>query len=181
MVARDDFILLSTYFKHRINHDRHIEAQPADTHHRAHVLARVAQHFEHQVGAAVEHFRESLRIQPDQSMIWKEFGTVLLRIGKPQEAVIALRNALQYSPGDYNARYQLAIACLKSGATNEAIQLLERIVLDVPNSAGARFHLALALEQAGRVEEARAQLKEAVRLSPRDPKKAEQLAKEPAL
>jgi len=45
-------------FKHCIDHYRHIKAQPAHSHHRAPVLARVAQHFKHQVGAAIEHFGE---------------------------------------------------------------------------------------------------------------------------
>lgn len=126
---------------------------------------------------AISHYQASLRIQPDQSMIWREFGVALVQLGKPQEAVAALRTALEYEPTDFAARYQLGVALQESGAADEAIQTLEAILRDVPTSARAHYHLALALEKKGRREESLAHLREAARLAPDDARIADVLAK----
>jgi protein O-mannosyl-transferase len=126
---------------------------------------------------AIPHYQASLRIQPDQAMIWRKFGVALIQLGKPQEAVGALRTGLQYAPTDFPARYQLGVALQESGATDEAIQTLQEILRDVPNSAGVHYHLALALGNKGRKEEGVEHLREAARLAPNDAKIAEALEK----
>ncbi len=118
--------------------------------------------------AAIPHYQASLRLQPDQSMIWREFGVALVQLGKPKEAVALFRTGLQYDPADFGARYQLGLALQESGATEESVQTFEEILRDVPHSAGAHYHLALALESQGRKEEARTHLAEAARLAPND-------------
>jgi tetratricopeptide (TPR) repeat protein len=124
---------------------------------------------------AIEHYQASLRIQPDQPMIWREFGRALVAIKKPQEAVAAYRTALQYDATDLSARYQLGVALQQSGALDEAIAQLEQILREVPHSAGGHYHLGLALEKKGRMDEARAHLREAARLAPTDAEIAEAL------
>jgi hypothetical protein len=123
--------------------------------------------------AAIRHFQQSLRIQPDQAPIWQDFGAALLRIGRPSEAAEAFRMSLRYGPENFNATYQLAVALQNSGAADEAIAQFGQILRDVPNSAGAHYHLALALESKGRHDEARAHLREAARLAPDDAQIAE--------
>ena len=123
--------------------------------------------------AAIQHFQMSLKLQPEQSMIWREFGAALLQIEKPKEAITSLRTALHYDPADFGARYKLGVALQEGGATDEAILHFEQILRELPNSAGSHYHLALALEGKGWKEEARAHLREAARLAPGDPKIAE--------
>jgi uncharacterized protein with PIN domain len=45
-------------FEHGVDHHRHVGAQAARAHHGAHVLARIAERRDHQVGTAVQHLRE---------------------------------------------------------------------------------------------------------------------------
>jgi len=123
--------------------------------------------------AAIRHFQQSLRIQPDQAPIWQDFGAALLRIGRPSEAAEAFRMSLRYEPENFNATYQLAVSLQSSGAADEAIAQFGQILRDVPSSAGAHYHLALALESKGRHDEARAHLREAARLAPDDVQIAE--------
>ncbi len=125
--------------------------------------------------AAIAHFQASLRIEPEQSMIWREFGATLVEIGKPRDAVESFRTALHYDPADLGARYKLGVALHDSGAIDEAITEFEKILRDLPNSAGSHYHLALALEKKGRTPEARRHLQEAARLAPADAEIAEAL------
>ncbi len=124
---------------------------------------------------AIPHYQASLRLQPDQAMIWREFGAALLQIDRAKEAVAAFQTGLEYAPEDFSARYQLGVALQSSGAADEAIKHFEEILRDVPNSAGSHLHYALALESKGRREEALAHLQEAARLAPNDPAIAEAL------
>jgi hypothetical protein len=118
--------------------------------------------------AAIQHFQASLRILPDQSMIWREFGAALVQLGKSKEAIEAFRMALHYDPADFGARYKLGVALQGSGATDEAIAQFEQILRDLPNSAGSHYHLGLARENKGQREEARRHILEAARLAPGD-------------
>ena len=119
--------------------------------------------------SAIQHYQASLRIQPDQSMIWREFGAALVKIGHPGEAVAMFRKGLEYDPADLTARYQLGLALRQTGAVDEAIETFDQIIRDVPRSAGAHYQLSLALKSKGRNEEARQHLLEAARLAPNDP------------
>ncbi len=119
--------------------------------------------------SAIQHYQASLRIQPDQSMIWREFGAALVKIGHPREAVPVFRNGLEYDPTDLGARYQLGLALRQTGAVDDAIETFEQIIRDVPRSARAHYQLSLALKTKGRDEDARQHLVEAARLAPNDP------------
>jgi predicted Zn-dependent protease len=118
---------------------------------------------------AIEEFQASLRIQPDQSMIWREFGVALVKIGRPQEAVQSFRTTLHYAPSDMDAHYRLAVTLQETGAMRESLDELHQLLRDVPRSAGAHYYLARALESQGRHEEALAELRHAAQLAPDHP------------
>jgi len=124
---------------------------------------------------AIEHFQASLRILPDQSTIWREFGVELEKIGKPQDGMRAFRMALQYDPNDLQARYRLAEGLGASGATDEAITQFQQVLGELPHSARAHYDLARALEVKGRHEEALAHLRTAAQLAPDHPATADAL------
>lgn len=115
---------------------------------------------------AIAHFQATLRLNPDQAMIWREFGATLLRIDKPKDATEAFRMALKYDPADFGARYKLAVTLAHTGATDEAIEQFEFILRDLPKSAGSHYYLARALEGKGRHDAAVTHLREAARLAP---------------
>ena len=119
---------------------------------------------------AAEHFGESLRIMPDQGMIWRELGKTLILLEKPQQAVGVFRAGLKFEPDDYEMRYQLAIALRESKATPEAIRALQELLAAVPHSPGLHYNMGLALADAGKIEEARLHLAEAAARAPNDAK-----------
>jgi len=49
---------------------------------------------------AVRYYRQALRLDPDQPRWWSDFGRLLLQIGKPQKAVVAMRKALSLGADD---------------------------------------------------------------------------------
>jgi len=125
---------------------------------------------------AIAHFQASLRIEPDQGSIWREFGAALQKIGKPEDGMRALRMALQYDPTDLQARYRLALALANSGGTDEAISQFQQVLGEVPHSARAHYYLARALEAKGRHAEALTELRAAVHLAPDHPEIATALS-----
>ena len=87
-------------------------------------------------------------------------GEVLLRAGRPAEAVAAIRRALSSEPE--NARYVqlLGEALEASGAADQGvIEELRRVVSQQPQNAAAVQMLARAQARAGRVEDAAATLR----------------------
>jgi predicted Zn-dependent protease len=118
---------------------------------------------------AIEHFQASLRIQPDQNMIWREFGRTLVKIHHPKDAVQAFRMAVQYTPTDMESHYQLGVTLQQTGAMGESIAELGSFLRDVPRSAGAHYYLARALEATGQHAAAMVQLRQAAQLAPGHP------------
>src|SRR4051794_2087555 len=49
---------------------------------------------------AVRYYRQALRLDPDQSRWWADFGRLLLQVGKPQKGVAALKKAYRLDPDD---------------------------------------------------------------------------------
>jgi tetratricopeptide (TPR) repeat protein len=135
----------------------------------AYALAGIHRARQGDVPVALAEFQASLRIKPDQSAIWREFGQAWSRIGKAPTAVEAFRMALKYDPSDLHASYELAVTLEKIGQTDEAIARLGQLAQDLPKSAGVHYHLARALESKGRHEEALPHLREAARLAPGQP------------
>ncbi len=124
---------------------------------------------------AIEHFQASLRIQPEQTVAWQEFGAALLKLGRPAEAITAFRMSLRRDPDNMTAHYKLAVVLQDNQRTAEAIEEYQTVLRSVPNSYGSHYLLGRALLTQGRVEEARQHLQEAARLAPQDAEIAEAL------
>ena len=93
-------------------------------------------------------------------------GEAYLKGGKPQEAVVELRNAIQLDPRSGKARYQLAEAYAASGNLGGALQEYVRAADLLPADDDAQIKAATYLIVAGRFEDAKTRIQPVVARSP---------------
>ena len=70
------------------------------------------------------HFREALRENPTDYLMWNRLGASLANSGKPEEAIKAYQKAIQLRPSLVRVRYNLAVACMSIGCYKEAAENL---------------------------------------------------------
>lgn len=95
-------------------------------------------------------------------------GHLMIRNGRPTEAALEFRRAIEANPDSSTARIGLASALVSSGQTAEAIAQLREAVRIAPKSAVAHFNLGLLLGRQNDDREALAELETAIALDPGD-------------
>jgi tetratricopeptide (TPR) repeat protein len=99
--------------------------------------------------ALADHFREGVRLEPQDALAWKRLGlTLLFALHQVPEALSSLDQAVRLAPGDAEARVGLAQALAAAArpveakaAFEEALRLDPR-VLDPRPAARAAFEAA---------------------------------------
>jgi len=66
-------------------------------------------------------FETALRAKPDDAELWKNLGDVLIKLERPDGALIGLRQALKLNPHDADAAYLIAGIFYRSGRFEEAV------------------------------------------------------------
>ena len=130
--------------------------QQAVTHHRAGRLSDAAEAYALLRRADPRHF--------DAAHLG---GTVALQLGKPNEAVTLLHQALKIDPKATVCEMRLALAYLALGQTAPAETHLRKLLARLPTYHEAWDNLGMVLKSAGRIEEALAAHRRAVELQPR--------------
>jgi tetratricopeptide (TPR) repeat protein len=103
---------------------------------------------QHEYVTALEEYRKSLTINPDQEQTHYLAGLALIRSGHPKDAVEELRTALKISPTDASAKYHLAFSLIQVRELEEARTLLQEVIQQDPKHADAYYELGkLQLEQ----------------------------------
>lgn len=74
---------------------------------------------------AVPAYQAAIKANPNSADAWARLGQSLLRLGRPPDAVMCLRRALQLRPADTGFEFTLARAYLDGGDSGSAIALLE--------------------------------------------------------
>ena len=118
------------------------------------------------------------RDRPDNPYFWETKGDLLMRSGKPRQAIPLLRQALKLLPDASLIQVQLATALLMQddkGSINEAIALLRKSIAIDDNSSAYR-QMANAYYKLGRQPQAEAMMAQAYFLNG-DIKKAQTFAK----
>ncbi len=93
-------------------------------------------------------------------------GDVLLREGKPDEAIIQFKSALAIKPDLLEARNNLGNALAREGKLDEAISDFNEVIRINPDYADAHFNLGLALSQKGRAGESIAEFTKVIQINP---------------
>src|ERR1700693_3919320 len=95
----------------------------------------------------------------DQAAHW-------LKAGRPSDAIVPLREASRWLPGDAAILHDLGLACLECGRLGEAITALQGSIAADPSFADSQLRLAIALESAGAFDAALAAYRSATQLQP---------------
>ena len=115
---------------------------------------------------AVEHYLQSLRINPDYAEAHYNLASYLDKEGSTEEAIEHYLQALRTKPDFVQAHNNLAVALDKQGRTEEAIEhCLQALRID-PDFAEAHSNLDNALSKQGHTEEAIEHHLQALRIDP---------------
>jgi len=122
-----------------------------------------------QVAEAMEHFRLSLHIQPDNPDALFNLGNACAKLGNWDEAVEDYQGALKIAPAQADILDNLGFALVMNKQYTDAITNFEESLKLDPDSADAHNNLATVLFIEQRFDEAAQQYREALRLNPDNP------------
>jgi len=105
-------------------------------------------------GDALLHYREALRIKPDDAHVHYNLAVALEQEGASAEAIVHYREAVRLRPGHANAQNNLGVAEMRAGRFAEAIGHFRQAVAAKRDNAAAADNLAFALAQHGDPAEA---------------------------
>ena len=103
-----------------------------------------------QLDAALEEYREAARLEPRVAGFHLDAGIMLVRLGRPAEAVDSLGQALRLDPAHREARYHLSNAYTQMGRYDEAIGSWTGFLQLVPDESEALHNRAWVYMYAGR-------------------------------
>ena len=115
---------------------------------------------------AEEHFREALRINPQNSLALNNLAVLLLERGLVADSIVHLRRAIQSNPRNAEAHNNLGSALFRQGDRQEAIEHYRAALRLYPRYVEAHNNLGVALVDQGSVAEAVQEFREALRLRP---------------
>jgi tetratricopeptide (TPR) repeat protein len=117
--------------------------------------------------AAVAHFREALRRQPDLLGALQGLGLAYAAQGQDEQAEAQFRAVLRLAPDFAEAYTHLGKTLARTGRLDEAIAAYRAVIKLEPDRAQGYHNLGAVLSAKGLVEEAVAQFQEAIRREPR--------------
>ena len=124
---------------------------------------------EGEIGDAIAHYRESLRIKPGHARAHNNLGISLAKQKKLDEAIAHFGEALRIKPDFADAHYNLAVLLLKHGEIGDAIAHYREALRIKPGDAELHNNVANALLEDGEIGDAIAHYREALRIRPDDP------------
>lgn len=104
--------------------------------------------------ADLEILREALRQSPDNLPLRRHLAELLVRSGRPEEAIDVFKEVLRQDPADVQARLGLARCFYRAGRFGEAMVLVETLCEEAEPPAVAEILRARLLRRDGRIEEA---------------------------
>jgi protein O-GlcNAc transferase len=118
---------------------------------------------------ARRHYLAELRRNPGEVATLLDLGSLLMDMGRTEEAGEKFRRAIEHDPDSAAARFCHGRWLLASDRTREAEVSLRRALTLDPTFGGAHCYLAQALLQRGRIDEAREHLRAELRCHPEQP------------
>ena len=116
--------------------------------------------------AAIMHFKEALRIKPDNEGVHLNLANALLSKGKIDACIRYYQKVLRDHPGYATLHHNLGVVLVREGKINSAIVHLRKAFRIKPEYAQAHNSLGVALVNKGLVEEAMVHFRKALRIKP---------------
>jgi len=115
---------------------------------------------------AVEAFRAAALIMPDSTLAYRNMAAAYLNLGKLEESLTPLKEALNRQPNDKEVKLMLSQVYMNLGADSLAVPILEDLWQSGEKSEEVADNLSRAYVRAGDTEKAKAIYKEAIELNP---------------
>ncbi len=115
---------------------------------------------------ALYHYREALRLRPDDEMALFNMGFTLMEQGRFEEAAGYYLELLRIKPGHAGAYINLGNSLIDRGRLEEAVYYFSEGLRTNPDNAQMHFGIGLALAMQGKLHESIIYFTEALRLSP---------------
>jgi predicted negative regulator of RcsB-dependent stress response len=109
---------------------------------------------------------KALRLNPDNEDAHYDYGNMLVKAGRPAEAVAQYQQALQLKPADPEVWNNLGVVLYQEHRATEAIACFHQALRYRPDFSDAHFNLGNALFVEHKFAEAVAEYREALRLKP---------------
>ncbi len=111
-------------------------------------------------------FQHTLRFTPPNLVIEYNYGLVLGRSGKYEEAAAHFTRALEIRPDFFDALYNMGFTRSQQGRPADAVAFFQRAIAAQPDSAKAHSELGLAYASQNQNEPAATELQRAIELAP---------------
>lgn len=117
---------------------------------------------------AAQHYASALQLQPDDVMTRANYGLLLVKQNKPQEAIRQLEQAREGAQGNRPALLAIGNGLRRAGANDAALVAMENAVnTGEPATPALLSELALAQRTAGKREQAVATLQKVIAMDER--------------
>jgi tetratricopeptide (TPR) repeat protein len=118
---------------------------------------------------AVEAFRLSISLRPDDALAYNGLGAALKRLDQNSEAIVAFQKAIELAPAMYQAYRNLGLVYSDLDLSDKAIEAYKKAISLNSNYAPAFTSLGGLYARLGRYREAQETLQRGIRLAPDDP------------
>jgi len=112
-------------------------------------LVRARQLEERDPVAAIDAYRQSLRLRPECTEAWINLGRMFAESGDPEAAHDCFRSAIELDPTDATAYYNLGVVSQDVGKEEAAIGFYRHALELDPRLAEAHYNLATLFDQSG--------------------------------
>ena len=119
-----------------------------------------------QFDAAIDSYKQALKIKPDYADAYYNMGNTLKDKGDLEEAIDSYKQALMIKPDYADAYYNMGSALTDKGDLEEAIDCYKQALKIKPDFAGAFNNMGNALKVKGDFEEAIDSYKQALKIKP---------------
>ncbi len=116
--------------------------------------------------AAIQNFREALRLDPLSFETHYSLGISLFAVNQLDEAIKELDAALAIAPYYSRAEYLLGTIWMKKGNPGKAREVLEHLLATAPEDYGANYTLGVLAQREGKWEESERFLRSALKTDP---------------
>ncbi len=101
------------------------------------------------LGAAVEAYLQSIKLEPKSAEVYLNLGHAYLRMEKDREAIKAFKESIKLNPTVAEAQYGLGFVCFRMGRFRDAATAFKSATSLNPQMAKAHYGLSLAYQELG--------------------------------
>ncbi len=148
--------------------NRILKLQPDNS--TSHAMLAVLAYKQHDCPTAVEHFHASADMISSQPVALAEYGSCLMSLERPDDAIAEFQQILRLMPNDPHAQYNLAVAQLTANHSKEAIATLTPLIEEKNPDPDALDLASSAYEDSGDTPRAVSLLRQAIVSNPKNAK-----------